>query len=128
MKTVNPPEGHTEDESPRLVMNNKTVFVEVQQLSLQQLGFTEGRGVVAPGHHGSQHQHTAQHARYHQGPALVSQFLLQRGTAGSSGHLLLPGSHRHDLIHAEDLKAVRCVGREAALEEEVRTAVVNLNG
>lgn len=56
---MNPPEGHTEDDSPRLVMNYKTVLVQVQQLSLQQPGFTEGRGVVAPGNHCSQHQHTA---------------------------------------------------------------------
>lgn len=70
--TVNPPEGHSEDDSPRLVTNNKAILVEVQQLSFQQLGFTERRRVVTPGDHSSQHQHTAQHACHYKGPAFMS--------------------------------------------------------
>lgn len=102
--SVHPPEGHTKDDSPRLVTNNKTILVEVQQLSLQQLGFTEGRWVVAPGNHSSQHQHTAQHAGHHQRSALMSQLLLQGRTTSSSGRLLLSRSHRDNLIHAEDFR------------------------
>ncbi|KAK0144212.1 Izumo sperm-egg fusion protein 1 [Merluccius polli] len=71
--------GHAEDDRPGLVADDEAVFVEVQQLSLQQLGFTQGGRVVAPGDDGSQHQHAAQHARHHQGPTVPTELLLQRG-------------------------------------------------
>lgn len=32
---VNPLESHTEDDGPRMVMNDEAIFVEVQQLRLE---------------------------------------------------------------------------------------------
>lgn len=104
--TTNSPEGHAEYDSPCLVTNNKTVLVEVQQFSLQQLGFTDGRCVVAPGNHSSQHKHTAQHACHDQRPTFMSQFLLQWRTTCSPSCLLLPRSHRNNLIHADGRQGV----------------------
>lgn len=94
-------ESHAEDDCPLLVVDIKAVLVEVQQLSLHQLGFTQGCGVVAPGDHSRQHQHTAKHACHHQRTALTAQLLLHWGTSGSTGDLRLPGSGGDNLIHAD---------------------------